>query len=310
MLRFELSWQAAAIAAAALLGLATAIAFAREAGTVLALFALWQLAGSYAVMGPGGALARARWLWHLERVLHLPSEATVQRAFLPYPLLIEAFNLYYAVLHFAVLIGCLIWMFARHREHYPAVRNLVVIFTGLALLVQLIPVAPPRMLPGDGMVDTAVKYGQSVYSVHPGFNPDQLSAMPSVHVGWALIVALAAIRVLHSKWRYLALGYPALTTLVVVVTANHFWLDGIVAAALVGLALLLQRAGRWLMTVARGVAAGQRARRPPASQPVGERVGQPAGQPGLTVPPGDYARRIGPGAVPAPGQQEELRDVH
>jgi PAP2 superfamily len=292
MLSFELSWQAAVIAAAALLGvwaalrlgrgsrlggsrlggpglggsrlggpgLAAAAAVARETATVLALFALWQLAGSYTVMGPGGALARARWLWHLERVLRLPNEAAVQRVFLPYPLLVEAFNLYYATLHFVVLIACLIWLFSWHREHYPAVRNLVVIFTGLALLVQLIPVAPPRMLPGDGMVDTAVLYGQSVYAVHPGFDPDQLSAMPSVHVGWALIVALAVIRAARSRWRYLALGYPAMTTLVVIVTANHFWLDGIVAAALVVLALLLQWSGRRLAAAVRGHAPGGRAR--------------------------------------------------
>jgi PAP2 superfamily len=277
MLRFELSWQAAAIAAAALLAVAAALALAgrsgliswsrraaaaavaREAGTVLALFALWQLAGSQTVMGPGGALARARWLWHLERVLRLPSEAAIQRVFLPYPLLVQAFNLYYAGLHFVVLIACLIWLFARHREHYPAVRNLVVIFTGLSLLVQLIPVAPPRMLPGDGMVDTGVRYGQSVYAVHPGFNPDQLSAMPSVHVGWALIAALAVIRVLRSRWRYLALLYPAMTTLVVIVTANHFWMDGIVAAALVGLALLLQWAGRRVLLAARRLAADRQA---------------------------------------------------
>jgi hypothetical protein len=296
MLRFELSWQAAAIAAAAAFAAAAALALARrsarvsgsglvapfglagrlrpaaavtrEAGTVLALFALWQLAGSQTVMGPAGALARARWLWHAERVMRLPSEAAMQRVFLPYPLLVQAFNLYYATLHFAVLIACLIWLFARHREHYPAVRNLVVIFTGLALLVQLVPVAPPRMLPGDGMVDTGVEYGQSVYSVHPGFNPDQLSAMPSVHVGWALIVALAVIRVLDSRWRYLALAYPALTTLVVVVTANHFWLDAIVAAALVGLGLALQRAGRGLLIAARARAADRRAE--PARQPGGQ----------------------------------------
>jgi hypothetical protein len=65
--------------------------------------------------------------------------------------------------------------------------------------------------------------------------------MPSVHVGWALIVALAVITVSRSRWRWLALVYPALTLLVVVVTANHFWLDGVAAAALVGLAVLVER---------------------------------------------------------------------
>jgi hypothetical protein len=55
----------------------------QESALVLGLFALWQFAGSFSVMGPGGALARGRWIWHLERVLHLPSETSVHRLFLP-----------------------------------------------------------------------------------------------------------------------------------------------------------------------------------------------------------------------------------
>ena len=153
----------------------------------------------------------------------------IQRAFLPHPLIIQVFNLYYAGLHFAALIACLIWLFIRHRASYPRVRTTVILFTGLSLLVQLIPVAPPRMLPGDGMIDTAVRYGQSVYGRHAGFQPDQLSAMPSVHVGWALLVAVVIVQVSRSRWRWLA-GLPRLTTLAVVITANHFWLDGVGAA--------------------------------------------------------------------------------
>ncbi len=224
--------------------LAMAAGIAQEAAILLALFALWQLAGSFSLIGPDGALARAQWIWHAERVVHLPSETEIQRAFLGHPLLVQTLNLYYASLHFVVLIGCLVWVYARHRRAYPRVRITLVLFTAGALLIQFLPVAPPRMLPGDGMVDTAARYGQSVYGSVAGFNADQLSAMPSVHVGWALLVALVVVQVSTSRWRWLALGYPVLTLLAVVVTANHFWLDGIAAALLLGLALLIQRAGR------------------------------------------------------------------
>jgi PAP2 superfamily len=228
--------------------LTLAAGIAQEAAVLLALFALWQLAGSLSVVGPDGALARARWIWHAERLVHLPSETVIQRAFLGHPLLVQALNLYYASLHFVVLIGCLIWVYARHRRAYPQVRTTLVLFTAGALLIQFMPVAPPRMLPGDGLIDTAARYGQSVYGSVAGFNADQLSAMPSVHVGWALLVALVAVQVSTSRWRWLALAYPVLTLLAVVVTANHFWLDGIVAALLLALALAVQRAGRavWL----------------------------------------------------------------
>jgi hypothetical protein len=63
--------------------------------------------------------------------------------------------------------------------------------------------------------------------------------MPSLHVGWALALAVGLIAATRSRWRWLWLIHPALTLLVVVATANHYWLDGIAAAVLLAVALLL-----------------------------------------------------------------------
>ncbi len=252
MPHLELSWPQAAVLAAVLAVVAVTLVRARrarlaatgrftgEAALLVGLFALWQYAGSFSVLPSSGGLPRGQWLWHAERWLHLPSEAALQRVFLPHPLLIQLANLYYAGLHFPVLLGGLAWVFIWHRGHYRQVRTTVVLFTAAALLIQLIPVAPPRLLPGSGLIDTAVLYGQSVYG--GGF--DQFSAMPSVHVGWAVIVAVAIVGASRSRWRWLAVLYPVLTTLVVVVTANHYWLDGVVAGLLVAGSLGLQQAGR------------------------------------------------------------------
>jgi hypothetical protein len=217
-----------------------------ESSLLFVLYGLWQFAGSFTVMGTSGALPRARWLWDAERVLYLPSETDLQRLILPHPLLVQACNYYYDILHFPLLGACLIWLYARHRAAYPRIRTTVALFTGISLLIQFIPVAPPRLLASTGMVDTAVQYGQSVYAWSGGFDADEFSAMPSVHVGWAVIVAIAAITVSRRRWRWLAAAYPVLTMLVVVVTANHFWLDGIAAGALVALVLVVQRAARGL----------------------------------------------------------------
>ncbi len=210
--------------------------FSREAGVVVALYALWQLAGSLATGGLPQALAHARWIWHTERTLHLPSELDVQRLMLPHPLLAQAANIYYATMHFGMLIAVLIWMFAWHRDRYPAMRNAMAASTAICLLISFIPVAPPRMLHQLGFVDLAAKYGQSVYAAL-GLGADQLSAMPSVHVAWAVLVSWAVITSGVSRWRWLILLHPAVTVFVVVGTGNHFWADGIVAATVVAVVL-------------------------------------------------------------------------
>jgi PAP2 superfamily len=215
--------------------------FAREAGIVIALYALWQLAGNLSSGGYRGAIAHAWWVWHAERTLRLPSELAVQRLLLPHPLLSQAANLYYATMHFGMLIAMLVWLFARHRDGYPAVRNAMAASTAICLLISLVPVAPPRMLTPLGFVDLAARYGQSVYvALGSTAGADQLSAMPSVHVAWAVLVAWAVITRSTSRWRWLILLHPAVTVFVVVATGNHFWADGIVAACVVALVLAAQ----------------------------------------------------------------------
>jgi PAP2 superfamily len=205
--------------------------FLREAGTIAALYAVWQLVGTLSLIGSDGAYARGRWLVRAEADLRLPREATVQDWVLPHPVLAQVCNLYYATLHFAALFALLLWLFIRHRDKYPRARTSIIVLTASCLAVQLLPVAPPRLVPQAGVIDVAARYGQSVYG-SGGAGVDQLSAMPSVHVGWALLIALIVIRTSSSAWRWWALAYPAVTVFVVVATGNHFWLDGIVAGGL------------------------------------------------------------------------------
>jgi hypothetical protein len=207
--------------------LRTAGAFARETAVIGALYGLWQLAGKLSVAGTDGAYRRGRWIAHVERFLPLPSEHSTQQAVLGYRPVIEAANLYYAAMHMTMMLTFLIWLFVRHRDHYRPVRQVMAWTTLGCLLVQLVPVAPPRMFHELGIVDTGLLLNQSVYS--NGLPIDQLSAMPSVHVAWAVLVGYYTWRISPSRWRYLGPAHAVLTILVVVVTGNHWWLDGIVA---------------------------------------------------------------------------------
>ncbi|MCW2528666.1 MAG: inositol phosphorylceramide synthase [Pseudonocardiales bacterium] len=219
--------------------LAALAPFSREAGVIAFLYALWQLAGTLAAHGSQGAFARARWIEHAQNVLGLPSERALQQPLLDHPWLGQAANIYYATMHFGALFALLLWVFWRHREHYAFVRTTVVAFTGLALLVQLIPVAPPRLLTEFGFSDVAAHYGQSVYSLGGG-SVDQLSAMPSVHVGWAVLVGGVVVWLGSGPGRFVALLHTVATVYVVVATANHWWFDGLASIALLALVVALQ----------------------------------------------------------------------
>lgn len=212
--------------------LRTLRAWTRELAVMFALYSLWQLAGDLSLGQAQGAASRGRDIARLEARLHMPSEAAVQRLLIGDHTVIRFFNLYYVILHIAVTGCCLVWVFAHHRDRYPVVRNTLALTTGACLLVALVPVAPPRLVPGLGVIDAGRLVGPTVYpaTARPGL--DQLSAMPSVHVAWALVVAGSFCYTLRSRWRWLALMYPVFTVTVVVVTGNHFWADAAVAAVI------------------------------------------------------------------------------
>jgi hypothetical protein len=207
-------------------------AFLREAAVIGALYGLWVLAGKLSVMGVGDAFSRAHWIARFEHDIRLPSEASVQSLVLGHPLIVQGMNLYYATMHFTMMFVFLIWLFWRHRDRYRPVRQVLAWTTLGCLLIQLMPVAPPRMQ--MGIVDTGMLYDQSVYQ--NGWRFDQLSAMPSVHVAWAVFVGWYTWRVSTSRWRYLGPAHTAMTAFVVVATGNHWWLDGIVATLVLVLA--------------------------------------------------------------------------
>jgi hypothetical protein len=182
----------------------------------------------------GLAFRHADWVWQVERALRLPSEAMIQHWALSWDATARLANLYYVGVHFPGTVAAMVWLWMRHRSGYLRMRTEMAVLTGAALFVHvLFPLAPPRLVSGFGMVDTMILTGPSAY---PDNSTDgvanQFAAMPSLHVGWALLVAIALIRVTTSRWRWLALAHPALTVSVVVITANHYWLDGIVAGLL------------------------------------------------------------------------------
>ncbi|MCU7726020.1 phosphatase PAP2 family protein [Actinoplanes sp. KI2] len=203
---------------------------------VAVLFLAYKIGRVAADGHVGEALANAGHVWNLERALHLPNEYALQHLVIAHGWLIKAANCYYAYVHFPATAAALIWLYVRRPARYVATRRLLAWLTAAALVVHLLfPLAPPRMLADVGMVDTGRLFGPAVYgSPTTDTLTNQYAAMPSLHVGWALAVAIALIGATAGRWRWLWLAHPALTLLVVVVTGNHYWLDAVVASALLG----------------------------------------------------------------------------
>ncbi len=180
------------------------------------------------------AFANAYTILDVQRALGFPSERALQLAVLDSTWIVRLSNLYYLA-HFPATVAFLVWVGVRHRSMFSMVQLAFIVTTAVGLVVHLLyPLAPPRML--AGYVDTAKVFGPSPYDLEIAESANQLAAMPSLHVGWALLLALGVLRVGSGKWRLIVLLHPIATLLVVVVTANHFWIDAIVAAAIVGVA--------------------------------------------------------------------------
>ncbi|MFC7891482.1 phosphatase PAP2 family protein [Streptomyces sp. NPDC057381] len=215
----------------------------RELLLVAGLFLLYKFGRQLATGHTAEAFRNAHRVWDWERVLRMPDEGTVQSLLLHGDSLIHTANTYYAVVHFPATAAFLVWLYLRRPAHYVWARRVLAALTGAALVLHLVfPLAPPRMLGATGLIDTARVFGPSVYGP-PSTDAlsNQFAAMPSLHFGWALMVAIGLIVATRTRWRWLWLLHPLLTLLVIVGTANHYWLDVIVAAALLGLALAVLR---------------------------------------------------------------------
>jgi len=212
---------------------------AQELGLLAGLYSIWRLARELPLATTSGAIERARQIDRLQRWLHLPPELSLQQLVLRHEWQGGFLNYYYAVAHVPALIMFLVWMFVRHRNAYARWRNALAMLTGFCLIVRFVRVAPPRFLPDLGYIDLASRFGMSVYGPVGTGASDQFAAMPSIHVGWAAVVSLGIVAVGTSRWRWVFLLHIALTSLAVAATGNHWWLDGVVATLLLGLALLI-----------------------------------------------------------------------
>ncbi|MFB7495440.1 phosphatase PAP2 family protein [Streptomyces sp. NPDC056161] len=179
----------------------------------------------------GMALRNADWIWRTEHGLGIAVEGFVNHAVNSVTWLIVGMNYYYATLHFVVTLGVLVWLYHSHPGRYAAARLALFATTGVALVgYYLFPLAPPRLMNGGHFVDTVLIHHTwgSMASGDLKHMSNQYAAMPSMHIGWSLWCGLTIFALAKVPWvRMIGLLYPAATLVVIVATANHFWLDAV-----------------------------------------------------------------------------------
>ena len=182
----------------------------------------------------------------LERRLGLDVEAGVQDLLVEVDLLTTLANWIYIWGHWPAIGLTMVWLAIHNRTVFLRLRNAMIASGLMGLCVYTTyPVAPPR-LTGGGFVDTITEQSSSYRVLQPPAFVNQYAAMPSLHVGWDLLVGLAVIAAAGSVlMRTVGRLMPVLMAAATVLTENHYVLDVLVGAAfgLAGwaVALMLER---------------------------------------------------------------------
>ncbi|MEV7957779.1 phosphatase PAP2 family protein [Streptomyces sp. NPDC088252] len=187
----------------------------------------------------------------LEKTLHINFEHPLNRLFTAHSSIGIPADFVYASLHYLVTPAVLVWLFRRREALYRRARTWLMTSTLLGLIgFTLLPTCPPRLLDAThGFVDTMAQYSSYGWWGNGASAPrgmsgmtNQYAAMPSLHVGWALWCGILLWRHgRHPLVRAAGIAYPLVTTFVVMGTANHYFLDAVAGAAVMGVGALLAR---------------------------------------------------------------------
>jgi PAP2 superfamily len=226
-------------------------------------FAIWQIAivagaiaAYFGVRGltegdPSTAHRNAERVLDLERAVGLNFEQRLQDVLAEWDWAVTLGNWVYIWIHWPILIGTLIWLLCVNRPGYVELRNAIIISGLIGLVIfATFPVAPPRLF-DPVFVDTVTERSYSYRVLQPPAFVNRYAAVPSLHFGWNLLVAIAWFRIGRSRaWRLGAIAMPAAMAWAVVATANH-WVFDVVAGAVVALSgLAVEVASRRYRTTA------------------------------------------------------------
>jgi hypothetical protein len=219
-----------------------------QVGLVATAVSAYFTARGLTEANPARAIKHAQAVVDFEQRHHLHDELALQKLVIGHGNVIDVLNWIYIWGHWPVIVAVLIWLLRTHPLPYKVLRNAIFISGAIGIVVfALYPVAPPR-LAGIGLVDTVTTQSHAYRVLQPPAFVNQYAAIPSLHVGWDLLVGIFVFRYAHRRIARMAgVLTPIAMTASVVLTANHFVIDAVLGGlvALVGLAVatMLSRPG-------------------------------------------------------------------
>ena len=219
---------------------------AREATLCIAGYVIYSLLRGVVAGDQATASAHAHQIIHLEQALHLFREAAWQQWALGVPGMARFWNGVYLWMHTPLVIFTLVYLYVRHRPTYVVIRNVFFVSAAIGLLCYaLYPTAPPRLMPDYGFTDTLARMTRDAPDVRPGAFVNAYAAVPSLHCGWAFMIALAFWWTAR-HWVVRALAVIEVVGMIAAVlfTANHYFFDAAAGIAVVLIALGIVRAAQ------------------------------------------------------------------
>ena len=217
-----------------------------EIGLWAALYGAYLALRNFTIGSTDEAFSNAAAVVNFERAVGIFHEVAVQNTLALGLGLERFFDAYYMIGFGPAIFTTLVWLGLRHREEYRRLRTVLLLSIGIASLAYvLLPTAPPRLVHGLGIADTVGLSGHDTGSF-AGIKFNPYAAMPSMHVGWSLLVGLIGFRVARRTFiRVLFAVHPILMALTVTATGNHYFLDSIVGIAVALSAFAIVQTRPW-----------------------------------------------------------------
>lgn len=214
-----------------------------EAMIMVVAYLAYEVVRRIVASSPHEAFGHAANIIRLEQQLGIFFEPQLQRLIVDHGWLVTLFNWIYVWGYLPVIGVAALYLYARHRDFYTRYRNAFLLSGAAGLVIfAMLPVAPPRMFPELGFVDT-VRTNSAVYSQIEGSDlVNEFAAVPSFHFGWILLIALAVYQTNRNIFvRIGAFSMPLMMLAAIVFTANHYVVDAVFGGAIVLVALLIVR---------------------------------------------------------------------